>query len=91
MGPRLHQGLRYCMVCYICWNGGSIADGSGNSETLWNSEGAHRRPQRQRSPERCSLQAHVRSRLFIWKMAAEKCATPELNDVDLHAPGLDLH
>ena len=49
MSPRLHQGLGHCMVRHICWNGGSIADGSGDPEALWDGEGAHRGTQRQRT------------------------------------------
>ncbi len=45
----LHQGLGHCMVRHICWNGGGIADGSGNPEALWDGEGAHRGTQCQRT------------------------------------------
>ncbi len=49
VSARLHQGLGHCMVRHICWNGGGIADGSGNPEALWDGEGAHCGTQCQRT------------------------------------------
>ena len=44
---------------HIRWNGGGIADGSGNPQTLRDSEGAHCCPQRQWAAQRCSLKGHI--------------------------------